>query len=212
MHIILTQNVPNLGSLGDEVQVKDGYARNYLLPRGLALAASGKNARALEHQRTHLEQIRAGAIQQATGEAEKVAALELVVKVKAGTGGRLFGSVTNRDIQAQLAEKGYEIDRKSITLNSLVKSLGTFTAQVKLHTDVKVDITFRVLAEGELVQPEPTEAPEDGEAAEVGAEQIIKEATATETAATDASADVAAEASPEAGEAAAEQPEEKPAE
>ena len=151
MRIILTQNVPNLGALGDEVQVKDGYARNYLLPKGLALAAGGQSAKALEHKRHHLESIRKEAISQASSQAEQVAALDITIQVRAGTGGRLFGSVTNRDLQAALAEKGVEVDRKSIVLHTPVKSLGSFEASVKLHTEVKTDITFRVEPLGELV-------------------------------------------------------------
>ena len=156
MKIILTQNVPNLGSLGDEVQVKDGYARNFLLPKGMAMLAGGKNASEIQHRQHFLGKQRAEAIAAAQGESEKVAALELTVQVRAGTGGRLFGSVTNRDLQALIAEQGFELDRKSIQLHTPVKSLGTFGATIKLHTDVKVELQFKVVA-SETVEKTPGE-------------------------------------------------------
>ncbi|HEX9843182.1 MAG TPA: 50S ribosomal protein L9 [bacterium] len=163
MRIILTQSVPNLGSVGDEVSVKDGYARNFLLPRGMAMSASGKNAKAIQHRRLFLEKQRQEAISAARTEAEKVSALEVVVRARAGTGGRLFGSITNRDLQAALAGQGLELDRKAIILHTPVKTLGTFGATVRLHTDVKVDVEFRVEA-SEIVQVPKVEG-EGGEAA-----------------------------------------------
>jgi large subunit ribosomal protein L9 len=163
MRIILTQSVPNLGSVGDEVSVKDGYARNFLLPRGMAMSASGKNAKAIQHRRLFLEKQRQEAISAARTEAEKVSALEVVVRARAGTGGRLFGSITNRDLQAALAGQGLELDRKAIILHTPVKTLGTFGATVRLHTDVKVDVEFRVEA-SEIVEI-PKEDGEGGEAA-----------------------------------------------
>lgn len=190
MKIILTQNVPNLGSLGDEIQVKDGYARNFLLPQGMAMPAGGKNAREIQHRQHFLGKKRAEAIEAAQGESAKVAALELTVKVRAGTGGRLFGSVTNRDLQALIAEQGFELDRKSIQLHTPVKSLGTFVATIKLHTDVKVELQFKVVAsdvvesspgeegaepEGETPEGEGAEATEEG--AQDGAGKTAEDAT-----------------------------------
>ena len=156
MKIILTQNVPNLGSLGDEVQVKDGYARNFLLPKGMAMLAGGKNASEIQHRQHFLGKQRAEAIAAAQGESEKVAALELTVQVRAGTGGRLFGSVTNRDLQALIAEQGFELDRKSIQLHTPVKSLGTFGATIKRHTEIKGEVQFKVVA-SETVEKTPGE-------------------------------------------------------
>ena len=173
MKIILTQNVPNLGFVGDEVAVKDGYARNFLLPRGLALPLSGKNAKIIQHRRVQLDKLREESIAGARGEAEKVAATELVLQARAGTGGRLFGSVTNRDLQAAFAAQGVEVDRKSIVLLTAVKSLGTFAATVRLHTDVKVDINFKVEASEIVASEAPSEdtatPPEGGEVAAEGA-------------------------------------------
>ncbi len=171
MQLILMQDVPRLGSLGDEVHVKDGFARNYLLPRGMAILASRKNSREVEHHRSKLDQLRATAIESAKAESEKVAALVLQIRAKAGVNGKLFGSVTNRDLQALLSEQGYELDRRSIQLHTLIKSVGTFTATVKLHTDVKVDISIKVEplegAEGKL--------PADGEEVDSAASEAVSE-------------------------------------
>lgn len=204
MRIILTQNVPNLGSLGDEVSVKDGYARNYLLPRGMALAARGASAKAVQHRRAFLEKQRSVAIEEAQGEADKVTALQIVVKARAGTGGRLFGSVTNRDLQAAFAEQGLELDRKAIMLKSPVKTLGTFGATVRLHTDVKVDVEFRVEASETVGTEGAAEAaPVEGEAAGAaegapaeGEAAPTPEAAAGEPPAEDQPAAAAAEAAP----------------
>ena len=180
MRIILTQDVSNLGSLGDEVQVKNGYARNFLLPRGLAISSTGENARSLAHRRQHLDRIRSHAVGQARTESGKLAALDLVVKVKAGAGGKLFGTVTNRDLQALLAQNGFELDRKSIHLNAPVRNLGTFQASVKLHTEVKVDVTFRVEPEGELVAA-PVEAEGEAAGTEAAGAETATPADSTET-------------------------------
>jgi large subunit ribosomal protein L9 len=184
MQIILTKNVPNLGVLGDEVHVKDGYARNFLLPRGLAIAAGSKNARHIEHQRKRLEKLRLDAIAGAKNEAEKVKALEIVVKAKAGPGGKLFGSITSRDLAAAFAEKGLELDRKAFVLHTLAKHTGTFEATVRLHTDVKVDIRFKVEA-SEIVAAAEGAAPAEAAAAAEGAapaEGAAAEAAAAEPA------------------------------
>jgi large subunit ribosomal protein L9 len=172
MQVILTQDVPHLGSLGDEVHVKDGFARNYLLPRGLAISATSKNAAHVAHRRRWLERLRAQAIEAARAEGEKVAALELVVKAKAGPSGRLFGSVTNRDLQAALKELGYDLDRRSIMLSAPIKNVGSYTVTVKLHSEVKREVAVRVLpiemTEDELRQAQEALAAAESEAASVG--------------------------------------------
>jgi len=185
MHIILTQNVPHLGSVGDQVTVKDGYARNFLLPRGLAIAASSQNARQIEHQRRKLEKLRQEAVTHAKSEAERVAGLAIVIQAKAGPGGKLFGSVTSRDLQAAFAKHGVELERRAYVLHNLVKNLGNYTATVRLHTDVKVDINFKVEASteiapeaaGEQTGAEPAAQPAGDAAAAQPAEAA---ATATE--------------------------------
>jgi large subunit ribosomal protein L9 len=197
MHIILTQDVPHLGSLGDEVNVKDGYARNFLLPRGLALAAGSRNAAQIAHRKRHLEQLRGKAIDSAKVEGEKVAALELVVRAKAGAGGKLFGSVTNRDLQAALKALGYDLDRRSIVLESPIKSIGTFRATVKLHSEVKTEISVRVV--GLELTEEERKAMEAAAAGEAGA--VAGEAPAAEGAAPEGGEAAPAEAKAEGEEA-----------
>ncbi len=160
MKVILTQNVPHLGSLGDEVSVKNGYARNFLLPRGLALVPTSHNARQIEHRRRALEKSRAEAMLAARSEAERLGEQELVLAAKAGASGRLFGSVTNRDVQAKLAELGFELDRRAITLHEPIKSIGTHNITVKLHTEVKVDLAVRVEALLESGAAAPAEGAE----------------------------------------------------
>jgi large subunit ribosomal protein L9 len=155
--------VQNLGALGDQVNVKDGYARNFLLPRGLAIAAGSKNARHIEHQKKRLEKLRQEAISTAKSEADRVAAIQVTVKAKAGPGGKLFGSVTSRDLQAAYAQQGIALDRKAFVLHAPAKNLGTFGATVRLHTDVKVEVTFKVEA-SEIVAA-PAEAPAETAAA-----------------------------------------------
>lgn len=202
MNVILTQNVPHLGSLGDEVVVKDGYARNYLLPRGLALAPTSHNAREIDHRRRSLEKSRAEAMEAARSESEKLTDLVLTVKAKSGANGRLFGSVTNRDLQAILAEMGYEFDRRSISLHEPIKSIGNFTASIKLHSEVKVDIGVKVesildTADGQTPEGEDAE----GDAAE--GESATGEANAEgESATGEARAEGDAVASGEAAETA----------
>jgi large subunit ribosomal protein L9 len=144
MQVILTQNVAHVGALGDMVAVKDGFARNYLLPRGMAIVADSKNAREIQHRRKRLEQLRLEAIDAARAESERVQSIQIVLKAKAGAGGKLFGSVTSRDLQLAYAEQGVTLDRKLFVLHSLIKHTGTFSATVRLHTDVKVDVSFKV--------------------------------------------------------------------
>ena len=213
MRIILIQDVPHLGSLGDEVQVKDGYARNYLLPKGMAMSAGSKNAAHIAHRRKRLDGLREQAIELAQAESEKVANLELVVRAKAGTNGRLFGSVTNRDLKAALEELGYTVDRRAITLHAPIKSLGIHGATVKLHSEVKTDVSVKVvsmeLTEEELRAEEEAAAEAAGEAPAEGTASEAADGTATESTestegegAASGSQEPAAEAAPEAAEAA----------
>lgn len=216
MQVILVQDVPHLGLLGDQVQVKNGYARNYLLPRGMAIVATSKRTGQIEHRRKHLDQLRQEAIGKAQAEIDKVAALELRVQAKAGVNGKLFGSVTNRDIQAVLAEQGYEVDRRAIQLHTLIKSVGNFTATVKLHTDVKVDVSIKVEALGDQEAVAVTEGEEgDAAAGDVTADESTTavgddlQAEAGETApneAQTADADESAGDAPTAGESTAAAP------
>lgn len=190
MNIILTQDVPHLGSLGDEVTVKSGYARNFLLPKGMAIVSGSRNASEVEHRKSHLEVMRKTAIELAQKESAKVASLEVVIKAKSGPNGKLFGSVTNKDVQAALEALGYTLDRRAIVFHSLVKNVGSHTATVRLHTDVKTDIQIKVV--GEISDEAKKAAPEEEES--IDAENILAEGAAAEGGASEEVAtDVAAE-------------------
>jgi len=147
MEVILKEDVANLGHRGDVVKVADGYGRNFLLPRKLALQATAAN-------KAVIEQMKAAAARRSA--AEKVVAEELLAKLepvalsftrKAGENGQLFGSVTTTEIAAELATKGFEIDRRKISLTEPLKSLGEYTVAVKLHREVTAHIKVTVAGE-----------------------------------------------------------------
>ena len=160
MEVILKDDVANLGHRGDVVKVADGYARNFLLPRKLALQATAAN-------KVVIEQMKASAARRSA--ADKIVAEELGTKLapvvlsftrKSGENGQLFGSVTSSDIAAELAKQGFEIDRRKIELKEPLKALGSFDVPVKLHRDVTVPIKVKVKGE----------AGEEGAVAEPSAE------------------------------------------
>ncbi len=145
MQVILREEMPNLGTIGDVVKVKPGYARNYLLPRGLAVEASVRNLHELEHQKRVIADKRLREQKSASAVAEKLAGVTLAFAMRAGEDGKLFGSVTNQDIQRQLEERGFKIDRRRILLDEPIKSLGTHDVTVHVGPEtrsvVKVDVT-----------------------------------------------------------------------
>ena len=147
MEVILQQDVEKLGSMGDVVKVKPGYARNYLLPRGLAVIADPKNLVMLEHRKRMITAKRSKVQKAAQGVAERLAAVSLVIPARAGEEDKLFGSVTNQDIQRALAEQGFEIDRKKIVLETPIKALGEYAVQVNLGTDVRAAIKVTIVRE-----------------------------------------------------------------
>lgn len=152
--IILTKDVENLGVVGDTVQVKPGYARNYLIPQGMALPVSSRQSSELEHRLVHLEKIRKGAIGEAQEQADKIKSCELEIKKKAGPSGKLFGSVTTGDIITLLGQKGFDLLKRDVTLLKPIKSLGSHIVDVKLHTEVKTTVELKVVSDGEIIQPE----------------------------------------------------------
>ncbi len=171
MEIILLKDVPNLGFKDDVVQVKNGYARNYLIPQGYAIMATPAAKKQLEEtlrQRAHKEK---DIIEKAKQLAEQLKALEIKIPAKAGKQGKLFGSVNNADIEKALKEAGFDIDRKYIkVIGGNVKRLGKYTAIIRLHRDVIVELPFEVVKEEEQKpQAEATEEAKEGEA--VTAEQ-----------------------------------------
>jgi len=149
MQLILNEEVPNLGGPGDVVKVRAGYARNYLLPRKLAVEANPKNLRAFEHQKGLAMLKREALKNKARGLKEKLDALSVTVSARAGEEGKLFGSVTNIDVERALRERGIEIDRRKILLVEPIKQLGDYTIQIRLEAEVEAGLKLSVTAEAE---------------------------------------------------------------
>ena len=149
MKLILTEDVPNLGSLGDTIDVKSGYGRNYLLPKGIALLATGRVSKELQHRIQHLNKLREGKIELANEQAEKLKTVKLEVVRKSGPGGRLFGSVTNRDLKELLKEKEFDVERRSILLNSPIRNIGLHEFTVRVHSEVSVNMQIKVTGDSD---------------------------------------------------------------
>ena len=148
MQVILMEKVANLGELGDVVKVKDGFARNFLIPHGKARRATPENLKAFESRRADLEKAQAETLAKAQERGSKLDAVTLQVVQKAGPDGRLFGSVTNYDIVEGLKSLGHEVERAQIRMpQGPLKQVGDYPIQIALHTDVVVTITVAVLGE-----------------------------------------------------------------
>jgi len=148
MEIILLQDVSNLGHKDDVIKVKNGYGRNYLIPQGFAMLATSSAKKMHEEnlrQRSHKElKIR----QDATDVAKKLGTVELKIGAKTSTTGKIFGSVNTIQISEALTEKGFDIDRKNITLNEeSIKEIGSYKATIKVYKDIKAEISFEVYSE-----------------------------------------------------------------
>ncbi len=148
MEIILKQDIQNLGYKNDIVTVKDGYARNYLIPQGMAINATASAKRVLEEnikQRAHKElKLKNEALELA----EKLKDVKITIGAKTSTKGKIFGSVNTIQIAEMLAKKGFEIDRKNISIQTnLIKEVGTYNATLRLHKAVKIEIPFEIVSE-----------------------------------------------------------------
>ena len=148
MNVILKQDMPNLGHKDDIVAVKDGYARNYLIPKGFAINATAQNKKVHEEilrQRAHKEaQLKEAALELA----EKLKKVSLTIGAKTSTKGKIFGSVNTIQIAEALTEKGFDLERKNISIKEdLIKEIGSYSATVKLHKEVLVDIPFEIVSE-----------------------------------------------------------------
>jgi large subunit ribosomal protein L9 len=147
-NVLLREDIDNLGARGEIVRVKAGYARNYLLPRKLAVQATASNVKQIEQERAALLKKEAKERGGAESQAEQMRQLSLSFERKVGEHGILYGSVTSMDIAEALKERGYEIDRRRITLREAIKETGEFTVGVRLHREVNVDIPVIVTGEG----------------------------------------------------------------
>jgi len=148
MQIILLDKVVNLGSLGEVVKVKDGYARNFLIPSGRARRATAVAIKEFETRRAELEKAAQGKLAQAQAAGEKLSGTTVKVTQKAGVDGRLFGSVTNFDIAEELTKLGYAVAKSQVRMpNGPIKTVGDSRVSVALHTDVVVDVSVTVYGE-----------------------------------------------------------------
>ncbi len=147
MEVILRQDLDELGLEGDIVNVAKGYARNYLMPKGLALEASPENINSLELQRKKIEVRRLNAKENAEKVKQQIEEMEITFKHKAGEEGKLYGSVTSMDIASHLESKGIIIDRKKIVLEKPIKELGEFEAKVKIYPEVTGEIKVKIVPE-----------------------------------------------------------------
>jgi large subunit ribosomal protein L9 len=149
MEVILKEDVPNLGLRGDLVKVADGFGRNYLLPRKMAMQATEANKAVIEQMKAAAERRSASEKAQAEELVTKLDPVVLSFTRRAGEQGHLFGSVTSADIAAELAVQGFEVDRRKIQLGEPLKSLGDFKVAIRLHREVTARVTVKVLAEAE---------------------------------------------------------------
>jgi large subunit ribosomal protein L9 len=149
MEVILREHVDNLGRRGDLVKVADGYARNYLLPRKMALLATEGNKKVIEREREKFDAKEAEEQKIAQAVADRLASVDVQIARRVGETDALFGSVTNADIAEALAAKGFDLDRRKVNLHEPIKKLGEFDVPVKLHRDVVVTIKVKVVAEGQ---------------------------------------------------------------
>ena len=148
MQVILLDKVINLGGLGEIVKVKDGYARNFLIPQGRARRATETNKAEFEAKRAELEKAAAGKFADMQKQGEKLAGTTVKLSQKAGVDGRLFGSVTNFDIAEELTKQGYKVAKAQVRMpNGPIKIVGDSSVSVQLHTDVVVEINVSVLGE-----------------------------------------------------------------
>ena len=148
MEVILREHVDNLGKRGEIVKVADGYARNYLLPRKLALPATDGNRKHVERERKIMESREAEEKGQADAMAARLAAIDITIARRVGETDQLYGSVTSADIVEVLKAKGVDLDRRKLQLHEPIKKIGAYDVPVKLHRDVIVKLKVRVVAEG----------------------------------------------------------------
>jgi large subunit ribosomal protein L9 len=182
-NVLLREDIDDLGARGEIVRVKAGYARNYLLPRKLAVQATASNVKQIEQERSALLKKEAKEKTTAEEQAGQMKALRLSFTRKVGDHGILYGSVTSMDIAEALKERGYEIDRRRITLREALKETGEFAVPVRLHREVTVEIPVEILAEGgakPATETTAAAAPETGAESDAETAASDTEATAEE--------------------------------
>ncbi len=147
MNVILKENVENLGQIGEQVRVKAGYARNYLIPQGMAIEATVRNLKNLEHLKKLVQDKIDKTLKSAESLARRIESISITLSQKVGENERLFGSITTMTIAAALEEEGIEIDKKKILLEEPIKQLGVYTIPIKLHPELTADLKVWVVEE-----------------------------------------------------------------
>jgi len=155
--VLLVQPVDGLGGEGDQVKVRAGYARNYLLPRSIAVPVTKANRKQIESLKKRRAEREAQELNGAQELGKKIEKVPLAFAVKTGEGGKMFGAITSNDLHEKLVEAGIEIDKKRIHLHTPVKTLGKHTVKVKLHADVSVELSFDIVSENLIVEEDAAE-------------------------------------------------------
>lgn len=144
MKVLLKQDVPKIGKKGELLDVKEGYARNFLIPNGLAVEASGGAVKQVEEEKKALDRRKAKEKEEAQELGKKIEAVPILLKHKAGEEGRLFGSITSSEVADALKQKGFDIEKKKIVLDEPIRLVGRHNAKIKLHPEVTVSIAVEV--------------------------------------------------------------------
>jgi len=152
MRLILTEDIPKLGDAGEVVKVKPGYGRNYLIPQGLAHLATERRVNEIEHNRRVIEERVKKQVGVHEATAARLGGVTLEFEMQSNEEGKLFGSVTNSDIHAQLAERGFEVERRKIQLGEHIKQLGEHDVKIRLHREVQVEIKVNVVSSGTIAE------------------------------------------------------------
>ena len=147
MEVILKEDIVNLGKIGEVVRVRDGFARNYLLPRGLVLLANKKNLKVFEHQKKVVGDQKQKIMRDAQAVGDQLTGVSLTIAMRSGEEGRLFGSVTNMQIEKALKAKGLNVDRRKIHLDDPIKNLGDYEIPIRLSADLTVPLKLSVVSE-----------------------------------------------------------------
>jgi large subunit ribosomal protein L9 len=147
MEVILKEDIANVGKIGEVVRVRDGYARNYLLPRGLVLLANKKNLKIFEHQKKLVGDQKQKITREAKSVGDAVAAVSLVIRMRVGEEGKLFGSVTNIQIEKALKAQGLTVDRRKIQLEEPIKAAGEYEVPIRMTADLTVPLKVSVVPE-----------------------------------------------------------------
>ena len=147
MKVVIKEDIKNVGKMGQIVDVADGFARNYLVPRGLAVEANTKNLKAIEHEKKLIQEKAKKIKNSAETLSDKISTMTLMIKAKAGDEGKLFGAVTSMDIAELLKNEGIEMDKKKISLDEPIKRLGSYSVNIKIHAEISTHLNIQVVEE-----------------------------------------------------------------